>query len=132
MGLNYKEIESNSVGYKEDYEMHSMDFEEFLWAKGYSDLQIEDLYQKMKTQEPLSAIELNTYFSVFKEYLILGGMPAVVSSFVEKNNYSKALKLQNQLLKDYEEDITKYAQGLDKGKIKKYIQTHKRVFGQGE
>ena len=36
MGINYKEIESNSVGYKEDYEMHSMDFEEFLWAKGYN------------------------------------------------------------------------------------------------
>ena len=35
MGINYREIESNSVGYKEDYEMHSMDFEEFLWAKGY-------------------------------------------------------------------------------------------------
>lgn len=34
MGINYREIESNSVGYKEDYEMHSMDFEEFLWAKG--------------------------------------------------------------------------------------------------
>jgi cation diffusion facilitator family transporter len=35
MGINYREIESNSVGYKEDYTMHSMDFEEFLWAKGY-------------------------------------------------------------------------------------------------
>ena len=36
MGISYREIESNSVGYKEDYEMHSMDFEEFLWAKGYT------------------------------------------------------------------------------------------------
>mgnify|MGYP000086028009 CR=1 FL=1 len=43
MGINYREIESNSVGYKEDYEMHSMDFEEFLWAKGYSDDFVEDL-----------------------------------------------------------------------------------------
>lgn len=36
MGINYREIESNSVGYKEDYTMHSMDFEEFLWGKGYT------------------------------------------------------------------------------------------------
>lgn len=36
MGINYREIESNSVGYKEDYTMHSMDFEEFLWVKGYT------------------------------------------------------------------------------------------------
>lgn len=35
MGINYQEIESNSVGYKQDYEMYSMDFEEFFWAKGY-------------------------------------------------------------------------------------------------
>ena len=47
MGINYKEIESNSVGYKEDYEMHSMDFEEFLWAKGYSDDFIDELYRYM-------------------------------------------------------------------------------------
>ena len=48
MGINYKEIESNSVGYKEDYEMFSMDFEEFLWAKGYKDNQIEEMYSSMK------------------------------------------------------------------------------------
>lgn len=44
MGINYKQIESNSVGYKEDFEMHSMDFEEFLWAKGYKQEQIDDLF----------------------------------------------------------------------------------------
>jgi len=43
MGINYKEIESNSVGFKEEVEMLSLDFEEFLWAKGYSPSQIEDL-----------------------------------------------------------------------------------------
>ena len=41
MGINYQEIESNSVGYKEDYTMHSMDFEEFLWAKGYDSAFVE-------------------------------------------------------------------------------------------
>lgn len=127
MGINYQEIESNSVGYKEDYEMHSMDFEEFLWAKGYGATHIDALYQKMQAVEPLSTTELDTYFACFREYLTLGGMPAVVSSFIEKNNYSNALKIQSQLLKDYEEDITKYAQGLDKGKIKN-IYKHISVF----
>ena len=36
LGINYQEIESNSVGYKTDYLMHSLDFEEFLWGKGYA------------------------------------------------------------------------------------------------
>lgn len=48
MGINYEKIESNSVGNKIDYTMHSLDFEEFLWAKGYNNDQIEDMYQCMK------------------------------------------------------------------------------------
>lgn len=117
MGINYKEIESNSVGYKEDYEMHSMDFEEFLWAKGYKESQIDEMYQCMKVIKPLSNIMMNVMEENFREYLILGGMPNVVASFVENKNYSGTLKIQKQLLLDYEEDITKYAEGLDKTKI---------------
>lgn len=80
MEINYQEIESNSVGNKIDYEMHSMDFEEFLWAKGYSDNQIEEIYQHMKNLLPFSELELSVLFDNFKEYMIMGGMPAIVSS----------------------------------------------------
>lgn len=117
MGINYNEIESNSVGYKEDYEMYSLDFEEFLWAKGYREEQIENLYEHMITVTPFSSIEIEVMFDNFKEYMVLGGMPAVVFSFVKNKNYSGTLKMQKQLLLDYEEDITKYAGGLDKAKI---------------
>ena len=117
MGINYGEIESNSVGNKEDYEMYSMDFEEFLWAKGYSEEQIEGYYQHLLKTEPLSDTEYNVMLANFREYIVIGGMPAIVSRFVSNNNYSGTLKMQRQILKDYEEDITKYAQGLDKGKI---------------
>ena len=117
MGINYKEIESNSVGNKEDYIMKSLDFEEFLWAKGYSDEQIEDLYQHMKKLKPLSNIQYDVMMANFKEYMIVGGMPAIVNRFVENKNFSGILKMQQQILLDYEEDITKYAGGLDKTKI---------------
>ena len=117
MGINYNEIESNSVGNKEDYEMYSMDFEEFLWAKGYKEEQIENLYEHMKSLTPFSNTELSVMFENFKEYMIIGGMPAIVNSFVKNGNYSGTLKLQRQIIQDYEEDITKYAAGLDQGKI---------------
>lgn len=117
MGINYNEIESNSVGNKEDYEMYSMDFEEFLWAKGYKEEQIENLYEHMINVIPLSNTELSVMFENFKEYMVIGGMPAIVNSFIKNNNYSGTLKMQEQILKDYEEDITKYANGLDQGKI---------------
>jgi len=117
MGINYQEIESNSVGNKEDYEMYSMDFEEFLWAKGYSEKQIDDLYEHLLTLTPFSNTELSVMFENFKEYMIIGGMPAIVYNFVKNKNYSGTLQMQAQILKDYEEDITKYANGLDQGKI---------------
>ena len=117
MGISYEEIESNSVGYKEDYEMYSMDFEEFLWAKGYKAEQIEEMYQRMLRIEPLSDIEYDVMLRNFREYMVLGGMPAIVNSFVTNKNYSGTLKMQKQILLDYEEDITKYAKGLDKGKV---------------
>ena len=117
MGIYYNEIESNSVGYKEDYEMYSLDFEEFLWAKGYNEQQIEYLYQHMKDVKPFSELELNVFYGLFNDYMITGGMPEVVNNFVENGNFSGTLSLQKQLLKDYEEDITKYATGFEKGKV---------------
>ena len=117
MGINYKEIESNSVGNKEDYIMHSLDFEEFLWAKGYKPEQINDLYKHMLDLKPLSNMQYDVMMSNFKEYMIVGGMPAIVNQFVQNKNFSGILRMQQQILLDYEEDITKYAGGLDKTKI---------------
>lgn len=118
MGINYQEIESNSVGYKEDYEMHSMDFEEFLWAKGYDEQFIDNLYQSMIEVKPLGALQMEVLFTLFRDYICIGGMPEVVSTYIKNNNFSGTLSLQKQLLKDYEEDITKYVEGLDKAKVK--------------
>ena len=117
MGLYYQQIESNSVGYKTDYEMHSLDFEEFLWAKGYNEALIDDLYQHMVDVQPLSGMEMDVLSAHFRDYMILGGMPEVVNRYVETGQFSGLLQLQRQLLLDYEEDITKYASGFDKAKI---------------
>lgn len=117
MGINYKEIESNSVGNKQDYEMYSMDFEEFLWAKGYKEEQILEMYSYMLKGEPLPQLMYDVMLENFHEYMIVGGMPAIVNRFIEQKNYSGILEMQRQIILDYEEDITKYAGGLDKTKI---------------
>ena len=88
MGINYQEIESNSVGNKQDYEMNSMDFEEFLWAKGYKENQIEEMYSYMLNCRPLPKVMYDVMLENFKEYMIVGGMPAIVNRFVEQKNYS--------------------------------------------
>ncbi len=117
MGIYYEEIESNAVGFKEDYEMYSMDFEEFLWAKGYKSWQIENMYQHMIDVQPFSQIELATLIDIFREYMTLGGMPEVVKMFIDNGHFGGTLELQRQLLKDYEEDITKYARQSDKARV---------------
>ncbi len=117
MGLSFKEIESVSTGYKTDYSMYSMDFEEFLWALGYKEEQIEAAYKCMKELTPLSDTQFNVLLERFRQYMVLGGMPEIVKLFVDQMNYSGTLALQKQIILDYEEDIIKYAEGLDKTKI---------------
>ena len=117
MGIYYEEIESNAVGYKDDYDMHSMDFEEFLWAKGYSQPQIDSLYEHMLSLTPFTRLELDTMTGLFRDYMIVGGMPEVVRTYIENGHFGGTLALQRQLLRDYEEDITKYARESDKAKI---------------
>ena len=117
LGVNYKKIESNSVGYKKDYEMFSMDFEEFLWAKGYGNDTVENLLSHMKGFTPFSELEMNVFHSLFLDYNILGGMPAVVAEYIVRNTFEGSLDTQKQLIADYKEDIRKYATGIDQTRI---------------
>ena len=117
LGINYKKIESNSVGNKEDYTLHSLDFEEFLWAKGYDDYAIDDILSKMLSLKPFTSLEMQLYANLFLDYCILGGMPEVVRNYITKGTFEGSLKTQKQLLADYKEDIRKYAESLDQTRI---------------
>ncbi|MGN1052181.1 MAG: ATP-binding protein [Candidatus Scatosoma sp.] len=117
LGVNYKKIESNSVGSKTDYEMHSMDFEEFLWAKGYNEEVIEDMLLHMKTITPFNELELSLFHGIFLDYVVLGGMPAIVKDYIKKGTFEGSLNTQRQLIADYKEDIRKYAEGVDQTRI---------------
>lgn len=116
LGINYKKIHSNSVGNKTDYEMHSMDFEEFLWAKGYQDTQIKSVLVHMVENVPFSATELSVFKSLFLDYCVLGGMPDIVKGYIETGTFTGSLDAQKQIRLDYEEDVRKYAQGLEQTK----------------
>ena len=119
LGINYRKIESNSVGYKSDYEMFSLDFEEFLWAKGYDDAFIEDMLEHMRNLTPFNEVQMSVCSSLFLDYCILGGMPAVVREFIVKGTFEGSLEIQRQLIADYKEDIRKYAEGIDQTRILK-------------
>ena len=117
LGINYRKIESNSVGYKTDYEMFSLDFEEFLWAKGYDDSFIAEMLTHMQNLTPFNDVEMSVCSELFLDYCILGGMPAVVREFISKGTFQGSLDIQRQLIADYREDIRKYAEGIDQTRI---------------
>ena len=117
LGINYRKIESNSVGYKTDYEMYSLDFEEFLWAKGHVKSVRDSFLEHMHALKPFSEVEMQVFMQLFTEYCILGGMPAVVREYIERGTFEGSLETQRQLLADYEEDIRKYAEGMDQTRI---------------
>lgn len=117
LGINYKRIESNSVGYKSEFQMQSMDFEEFLWATGYGSDVVGDLLSHMRSVTPFNQTDMNVFGSLFMDYCLLGGMPEVVRSFVEKGTFEGTLALQRSLIADYKEDIKKYVEGIDKTRV---------------
>ena len=117
LGINYKQVESISVGYKTEYEMYSLDFEEFLWAKGYDDALKSDLLAHMIKVVPFKDTLMNTMQSLFLDYVILGGMPEVISKYIGSGNFSGTLDLQKQIIIAYKEDIRKYASGIDQTRI---------------
>lgn len=117
LGISYKSIESNSVGYKTDHIMRSLDFEEFMWSKGYTDTHINMLYEKMKTMTPLNEAELAVWHKAFLEYSVLGGMPEVIRNYTQQGTFEGSLETQRQLVEDYKEDIRKYTDGMDQTRI---------------
>ena len=117
LGINYKQIESISVGYKTDYEMYSMDFEEFLWARGYDDSLKNDLLDHLISIKPFGESLKNTMDSLFVDYVILGGMPEVVAKYFETKSFSGTHKIQTDIISAYKEDIRKYAEGADQTRI---------------
>ena len=118
LGMTYKKVKSFPVGYVDRIYMNSLDFEEFLWAMGINEDQIE--YIKSFYDKKLSVPEAvhDKMMNLFKEFIILGGMPDVINEFLLSNNFNSAKNVQKRIIEDYKSDIVKYATDNDKPKIR--------------
>ena len=117
LGVHYRRIESVSVGYQETEILRSMDFEEFLWAKGYSDTQIADFLNPVSEGCAFSEAVMSTMDSLFMDYCVLGGMPDVLESYFVRRSFEGVPQVQKRILADYRADVRKYCEGLDSGRI---------------
>lgn len=124
LGLHYNKLNQENaneisipVGYEREVEMHSLDFEEFLWATGVSESAIENLKEYYEQKKALPDSVKDLYQNKLREYLVVGGMPAVVNAFVETSNFQEAFKVQQKIFKAYEDDIQHYATNTERPKI---------------
>ena len=97
--------------------MYSLDFEEFLWARGVTEDAIEVLRGYYERKEPVPEVVNRRYTDLLKEYLIVGGMPAVVKAYVAAGNFGPVQEEQEKILASYVDDIHKYADTTDIPKI---------------
>ncbi|MCQ2242627.1 MAG: AAA family ATPase [Bacteroidaceae bacterium] len=109
LGINYKPVPSYPVGFEEKYDVYPMDFEEFLWAKGITSDVYDIVKRSYRELKPVPDFIHQQLIRYYREYLVVGGMPEVVSKFVEKNDFREVIKAQKSIISTYRADITNYA-----------------------
>jgi predicted AAA+ superfamily ATPase len=123
LGVAYKQITSIPVGYEEQLEMFSMDFEEFIWANGYGEnaTSVIKAYYDKKEKVPNEIHE--HWLRLLRTYMIVGGMPSVVTEYVNTHNFGEVHKEQERILASYLDDIGKYAPASEKPKVRACYQS---------
>ena len=111
-------INSVPVGSEDIIEMYPLDFEEFLWANGVSEKVIEALQRFYQDETPVPAgihVAMKNFLNL---YVAIGGLPEPVNAFLNTNNMNEVSKAYVSILKEYRDDMVKYAPDKDKPHIR--------------
>ena len=128
LGINYRKIHSNSVGYKTDYEMFSMDFEEFLWGMGICEDMIGNLCGYLHSKTVIPEAIHSQMMNYYRQYVATGGMPEVVQKYIDTKDFREVDRVQRSLLQGYQYDIAHYATAEEKVKAEKcYLSLAKQL-----
>ena len=122
MGLTYGEDDdpgvevpgSVPVGYETQIMMYSLDFEEFLWAYGYGPEAVAALQSYYDSGEQIPIVLHEKYEALFREFIVVGGMPEVVANFMANRDFNLVNTVQSDILAEYRDDISKHAKGKEK------------------
>ena len=118
LGVRYKEVPSYAVGFEEIIYMYPMSFEEYVRANGVQDSTFKLLQRCYQKKEKVPQAIHETMLKLFFTYIVVGGMPAVVQAYVNTHDIGNVIQIQREILELYRLDISKYAEGSEKIKIK--------------
>jgi len=110
LGIGYKDVSSYPVGFEEQVFMYPLDFEEFMWAKGITAEVIDKLRETYNQTLAVDNFLHERIMKIYREFLVVGGMPAAVTAFLENDDLAQTIKVQNSILDSYRDDISKYAE----------------------
>ena len=108
LGVTLKKTTSIPIGSIEIKRMFPLDFEEFLLANGFNRFAIDTMREKFLAGESLDAVVHERVLDLFKKYLLIGGMPDAVNSFVADANIVKVRTIHNDIRAFYSDDSSKY------------------------
>lgn len=118
LGIDYKNEVSIPVGYEQQLIMRTLDFEEFLWALGVEVNLKEMLAPYVDGVKRVPEAMHNSLNKYLQEYMVVGGLPEVVDTYIATKDFYQVHLLQEKILRDYQDDIAKYALNQDKIKAK--------------
>ena len=108
LGVELKDIRSVPVGYLSILEMYPLDFREFCEANRMSQTVMDKLKECFEKKQPVDELIHEKMMELFRLYLIVGGMPAVVDAYIRTNNLKEVLRIQQGIVQLYYKDIAKY------------------------
>lgn len=111
------------AGYVEHKTLRGLDFEEYLWAMGYTEDAVSEIRRCIRDKQPMGELVASAYLDRFDEYMTIGGMPEAVGSFAEKKDYVEAATIQSDIIESFYSDVSKYSSGSDAMKIRKCFQS---------
>ena len=119
LGIEFREEQTSiPVGYERQVELHPLDFEEFLWARGYDSQALNVFRGHVERLERVPDVVHQRMMGLLREYLAVGGMPNVVQQFVDTQNFAVAHEAQRAILASYEDDIARYATAAERVKAR--------------
>lgn len=108
LGVTLAKTSSIPMGSITVMQMYPLDFEEFLYANGYNEFSVATIKEKFLNEESLDENTHNYLLDLFKKYLLIGGLPDAVNSYLESYNIVKVRKIQDEIHEFYSTDASKY------------------------
>ena len=118
-----EEAASIPVGFEDIVNMYPMDFEEWLWANGIKDMHFDYLKKHLNNETPVEEALHDRFRELLLQYTIVGGMPEVVTTFLETKQIGKVLSVQRRIIDDYKADMVKCAATADKSRIRECFES---------